>query len=681
MTNPLPPSTSTRRPWLMALLFLLLSLSCVWGASQGALWFIDRSQIRGSMRTNQQADYSPGAVLRLNPLNRDRMLAEIEQDEHELQSKPELSLAGLPLLVAVPEPTMPFPTPSLPTPPPTFTPSPSPTPTLIPSPTPTLVPTRAPAQPTTAKVAPSPTTLPLPPTLPSPSPVAASPTTVPTSAPAPATSVPTSTPTPVTSVATSTPTPPTPTPPPTIAPTSTNTASPSRPPQLADDAATTAEDTLLIVNVLANDSAGEGQLVPATLTVIEPPAHGSSSVNPTTGEISFTPVGNYYGSDRLSYQVCNEANRCAQARLYLTVTPVNDPPSLADDSGLTDDDLSLTLDVLANDSDVDGEIDPASVAVVTAPLSGTVAVHAGSGQITYTPYLQADGLDSFVYTACDIATPVPACATATVRVDVTAAPRVPLVLLAAPGDSQVDLGWTSTLGAGEADYQLYRDGTLLTTVIGTDYLDTALTNDQTYSYTVRALNNAGRVIGLSNLALAQPYRISVPYTPDLDCQGSIQNCNEAQGGPPDGDFAQILPGSSIVFDFGTSTGLINGPGYDLVLYDRENPPGSGEVQIDFAIVEVSADGVDWITVFAWDGQPGGVQGTNVDRHATIGPDEPDGEVDDERIPTSELYNDTGIAIDLAPWTPPGLSFPFVRLRHPDPNGSNPVDVDAIERLN
>ncbi|HMR66812.1 MAG TPA: hypothetical protein PKE64_22610, partial [Anaerolineae bacterium] len=151
MTNPLPPSTSTRRPWLMALLFLLLSLSCVWGASQGALWFIDRSQIRGSMRTNQQADYSPGAVLRLNPLNRDRMLAEIEQDEHELQSKPELSLAGLPLLVAVPEPTMPFPTPSLPTPPPTFTPSPSPTPTLIPPPPPPLVPTRAPAPPTNAQ--------------------------------------------------------------------------------------------------------------------------------------------------------------------------------------------------------------------------------------------------------------------------------------------------------------------------------------------------------------------------------------------------------------------------------------------------------------------------------------------------------------------------------------------------
>jgi hypothetical protein len=467
---------------------------------------------------------------------------------------------------------------------------------------------------------------------------------------------------------------------PTSQPSPTSTARPDRPPQLTDDTATTAEDTLLLVQVLINDNPGDGRLIPTTLTIVEPPAHGSSSVNLATGEISFTPAANYYGSDRLTYQVCNEANQCAQARLNLTVTPVNDPPLLVDDSAFTDDDLPLVLEVLANDSDVEEALDPASVAVITGPVSGTVAVDVVSGQITYMPHLQAEGLDSFVYIACDTA-PTPACATASVRVDVVAAPRLPLTLLAAPGDGQVDLGWASTLGPGAADYQLYRDGAWLATVTVTDYLDTALTNGQTYSYTVRALNSAGRIIGLSNLATARPYDISVPYTPVLDCQGVVLNCNSAQAGPPDGDFAQITPNASIIFNFGETTGLINGPGYDLVLYDRESPIGSGIVQIDLVLVEVSANGLDWTTVFAWDGQPGGVQGTNVDHHATAGPDEPDGEVDDERVPVFELYNYTGIAIDLAPWTPPGLAFPFVRLSHPDQNGRNPVDVDAIERLN
>ena len=108
-------------------------------------------------------------------------------------------------------------------------------------------------------------------------------------------------------------------------------------------------------------------------------------------------------------------------------------------------------------------------------------------------------------------------------------------------------------------------------------------------------------------------------------------------------------------------------------------PSSAGILLDFVIIEISADGTTWYTVFAWDGNPGGVVGTNIDAYATDG----NGEQDNEAIPASALYpsggTGTGVTIDIGPWTPAGYAYRFVRFTCP--GSSDPAQIDAVQRLN
>ena len=82
----------------------------------------------------------------------------------------------------------------------------------------------------------------------------------------------------------------------------------------------------------------------------------------------------------------------------ITINPTNDPPVAVDDSAEVDENESVSIDVLSNDTDIEGDVlDVGSV--VTPPQHGTATIDGDS--ITYTPDPDWDGLDSFTYTASD----------------------------------------------------------------------------------------------------------------------------------------------------------------------------------------------------------------------------------------------------------------------------------------
>ena len=88
-----------------------------------------------------------------------------------------------------------------------------------------------------------------------------------------------------------------------------------------------------------------------------------------------------------------------------------------------------------------------------------------------------------------------------------AIPPLPLLPRASPPpqshSSQINLSWSaSTDNVGVTGYQIYRGGTLLTTVTGTSYSNTGLTPSTSYSYYVRATDAAGNFSGNSNTASA-----------------------------------------------------------------------------------------------------------------------------------------------------------------------------------
>ncbi len=104
--------------------------------------------------------------------------------------------------------------------------------------------------------------------------------------------------------------------------------------------------------------------------------------------------------------------------LYFGVSAGNSPPVASDDSASTRVDNSVTIQVLANDSDSNG--DPLTVTGVTSPNSGTVALNPDQ-RITYTPNAGFAGTDAFTYAAND-GTADSNVATVTVTVSANEAP-------------------------------------------------------------------------------------------------------------------------------------------------------------------------------------------------------------------------------------------------------------------
>ncbi len=70
-----------------------------------------------------------------------------------------------------------------------------------------------------------------------------------------------------------------------------------------------------------------------------------------------------------------------KAIVTVAVSPINDDPIANDDGAATDEDTAVTIDVLANDSDVDGDI----LSVDSVTQGGSGAVTNNGSDVTYTP--------------------------------------------------------------------------------------------------------------------------------------------------------------------------------------------------------------------------------------------------------------------------------------------------------
>ncbi len=99
-------------------------------------------------------------------------------------------------------------------------------------------------------------------------------------------------------------------------------------------------------------------------------------------------------------------------------TSTNHPPVAVDDSDSTTVDTTVTIDVVANDTDPNGNLDPASAntscGTCADPAHGSL-LNRGNGSFSYIPYPGFTGPDSFVYEICDTE---PLCDTATADITV-----------------------------------------------------------------------------------------------------------------------------------------------------------------------------------------------------------------------------------------------------------------------
>ena len=196
---------------------------------------------------------------------------------------------------------------------------------------------------------------------------------------------------------------------------------PAGSPLAVADTATTAEDTAVSVNVAANDTDPDNNLNPASVTVTAQPANGTATPN-GNGTVTYTPATNFNGSNSFTYQICDTTSLCATATAAVTVTAVADPPVANADTASTNTDSPVIVNVAANDTDPDGNLDPASVTVTAQPANGTATPN-GNGTVTYTPATSYQGPDAFTYQVCDTTS---LCATANATMAVSDLPDPPV---------------------------------------------------------------------------------------------------------------------------------------------------------------------------------------------------------------------------------------------------------------
>ena len=165
-------------------------------------------------------------------------------------------------------------------------------------------------------------------------------------------------------------------------------------PVALDDAASTPEDTPMTINVLANDSDVDGD--PLTIQNVTQ-ANGVVHINPD-GTLSYDPTPNFYGIDEFYYTVIDGNGGHATATVIVNVGSENDSPLAVDDAAETDEDTAVTIAVLTNDSDPDG--DDLSVDNVTQGSNGAATLNP-DGSVTYIPTADFNGSDSFAYTISD----------------------------------------------------------------------------------------------------------------------------------------------------------------------------------------------------------------------------------------------------------------------------------------
>ncbi|MCS0046711.1 tandem-95 repeat protein [Vibrio antiquarius] len=161
------------------------------------------------------------------------------------------------------------------------------------------------------------------------------------------------------------------------------------------DKATVVEDTPTIINVLGNDTFdGDDKVV--SLDTSKGPANGTVSVNPD-GSVTYTPNDNYHGTDSFTY-IVTSGGVSESTTVNVDVTPVNDAPVAKDDAATTQEDTAVTIDVLPNDTDIDGDklsIDSASV----PSDQGTVEIV--DGKLVFTPAENFNGDAEITYTVTD----------------------------------------------------------------------------------------------------------------------------------------------------------------------------------------------------------------------------------------------------------------------------------------
>ena len=364
------------------------------------------------------------------------------------------------------------------------------------------------------------------------------------------------------------------------------------PPAGSDGAVTVAEDTVATGTLpVATDVDGD----PLTYDIGSQASNGTVTVNPD-GSYSYRPNPDFTGTDSFTYTV-SDGTVTVTYTMTVTVTPVNDPPVARDDVAATREDTPVVINVLGNDSDVEG--DPLTVVSASA-LNGTVTINA-DGTITYQPRPDFSGTDTITYQVSD---GQGGFATASVVVTVAPVNDAPVA-----SDAAVTVAEDTTL-TGRLPPATDPDGDPVTYGLGTPagHGTVVVNPDGTYSYRPNPdyFGTDSFTFTVSDGTTTSTYTVTVSVTPVNDApvarddsavvpqNGTVVVPALANDRDVDGDPLIIVGASaghgSVVVNADGTISYVASPGYlgeDIVTYTvSDGRGGFATAQIRISVVPV-----------------------------------------------------------------------------------------------
>ncbi|WP_049721304.1 retention module-containing protein [Gilvimarinus polysaccharolyticus] len=164
-------------------------------------------------------------------------------------------------------------------------------------------------------------------------------------------------------------------------------------PTAQDQSLTTGEDTSVIGQISAQDIDGDS----LTYTLTQPPANGTVTLNPSTGEFEYTPNPDFNGTDEISVTV-SDGTDSAVSIAQIEVLAGNDAPVAQDQTLTTPEDIPLSGQVDASDIDLG---DTLTYTLEVPPTHGSVTIDPETGAFTYTPAENYNGPDEFTVVVID----------------------------------------------------------------------------------------------------------------------------------------------------------------------------------------------------------------------------------------------------------------------------------------
>jgi len=172
----------------------------------------------------------------------------------------------------------------------------------------------------------------------------------------------------------------------------------SQPISVVDQAASLDVAATITIDVTNGATTNAGDVLTTTLVTL--PTKGTATIN-GSGNIDYTSAAGTVGADSFEFVVCNQCNQCSTAFANITinnVAPVVVIPPASIPFG-----QDVVIDLLAGITDVNDNIDPSTLVIISQPISGALAVIDANGVLTidYTGITFA-GPDELIIEICDL---------------------------------------------------------------------------------------------------------------------------------------------------------------------------------------------------------------------------------------------------------------------------------------